>query len=126
MIESVGKMDEKVWNRRSINFYYLIREYDRTENKRNGDKISEREGCGCRCDNQVGPREASCTWHRYEGFVSSWKDGRREGKEKGGGEVSLSFPPSHDISRISYNLQCYGDFMYILAELRSPALRSII
>ena len=33
---------------------------------------------------------------------------------------------ARDISRISYNLQCYGDFMYILAELCSPALRSII
>lgn len=53
----------------------------------------------------------------------------RTGEGKGRKRVavkSLSFPPSHDISRISYNLQCYGDFMYILAELRSPALRSII
>lgn len=73
------------------------------------------------------PARGTDTKERFRIKLEGREKGR-EGKEKGGGEVSLSlsFSPSHDISRISYNLQCYGDFMYILAELRSPALRSII
>lgn len=131
-------MDKKVVsNHRSIDFYYLIREegecdrMEMMEIKEMEIKLARGREGRVTTGAIIRWGEASCTWHRYEGEVS-YQVGRtgegkgREGKEKGDGEVSLSFSPSHDISRISYNLQCYGDFMYILAELRSPALRSII
>lgn len=39
---------------------------------------------GCRCDNQMGPREATCTWHRYEGEVSYQVGRTGEGKGREG------------------------------------------